>query len=799
MGDGQVVIDVTADDAGFKRVVSGLGSAAQAGLGGIGRTLAGLGVAIGRTALAAAGIAAVFAGAALKKGWDRLTTIQNATKSLTLLLGSATKAAALMGQVLGVVQGTPFSLSQFADAAQNLVAFNVPLQKIPGILTAIADAAAATGGKAETVNQLNTVFGQMAARGKVQLEDVWSLSEAGVPALQILANAYGVTTDEMAKMISDPKSGGIAAAHAIDVLTKGIENGSKGANGATRAFAGLAKTLGEGLSGSLDNAGIAMARMGAGIIAPFEKQIVSFLKNTANAFDAMGAVMNGDPLGEAKLTTSLNNMGALFAEVGTKMLPPLIMGITAMLTTIASALPAVLSALAPSLISGVVAIIVALATAIPPLLPILATALLNGIMSLAEKLPAAIPSFIDAFAKIITRTATMLPALVGVLIVGFIALLKAVIAVMPVVIPALVQGFVGVLVALANAMPTLAPMLMTAFVAILNALTSVLPVVIPLLVQAFTLMIDALNAQMPTIMPPLVAAFVQLIVALTPPLVEALIKMLPYLVQASAFVFLGLAMVIAQVYGPKLQAAAVTLLGGLIIGFNNKVGAVIGWLSGLPGRMVAAVGSLASRLVSQASAFIGGLVTGFNNKLGAVLSWLGQLPGRMARAIGSLGGTLVAAGRALMDGLLAGIRAAWEAVAGYLSGLAAKIKRLKGPIEKDRVLLVDEGRAIMAGLQRGLVEGWSPVEKLLNGYTGMFENSFGPRFAAAMAVAPGGVLPPAYRFGASGGYAAAGALGSSTAASNGPPTVNQYISSPVVSYPDMVRAARDGARAAVRR
>ncbi|QIS20589.1 tape measure protein [Nocardia terpenica] len=153
-----------------------------------------------KSAVTAGGIgAAVFGGAALKSGLSRLTTIQNATTSLTTIMGDAAQAGRLMEDIKKTVNGTPFNLDQFADVGKNLVAMNVPAAKVPGYLSAIGEAAAASGKGAEGVGQLADAVGKMAATGKVSLDQAWSAAQAGVPALQILANGFGVTTEQTAQ------------------------------------------------------------------------------------------------------------------------------------------------------------------------------------------------------------------------------------------------------------------------------------------------------------------------------------------------------------------------------------------------------------------------------------------------------------------------------------------------------------------------------------------------------------------------------------------------------------------------
>lgn len=275
----------------LSREMSGIGRGASASFtSGFGNGIRNVGLAaltaMKRAALVASAAFAVVGGVVLKAGWDRLTTLDNATKALTITLGSAADAGKLMDQVLAIIEGTPFTLPQFADAAQNLIAFNVPAEKVAPILTAIGDAAAGAGGGIEKVSQLTDTFGKIAAKGRIQMDDVWNASKAGVPVLQILGNAYGKNTDEMQKFIT---KGAVPADKAMDILTTGIENGSTGVNGATKAFGGLSKALGEGLSGSWIDAASAFGRIGATILKAFEPQIIAGLQGFTKWADGIDA------------------------------------------------------------------------------------------------------------------------------------------------------------------------------------------------------------------------------------------------------------------------------------------------------------------------------------------------------------------------------------------------------------------------------------------------------------------------------------------------------------------------------
>jgi hypothetical protein len=95
--------------------------------------------------------------------------------------------------------------------------------------------------------------------------------------------------------------------------------------------------------------------------------------------------------------------------------------------------------------------------------------------------------------------------------------------------------------------------------------------------------------------------------------------------------------------------------------------------------------------------------------LNSVVSFFSGLPGRIVGALGNLAGALVGAGRSLIDGLLAGIKAGVQAVLSFASGIASQIAAVKGPRAYDLRVLIPAGQALMDGLLTGIQKGTKPV------------------------------------------------------------------------------------------
>lgn len=84
--------------------------------------------------------------------------------------------------------------------------------------------------------------------------------------------------------------------------------------------------------------------------------------------------------------------------------------------------------------------------------------------------------------------------------------------------------------------------------------------------------------------------------------------------------------------------------------------------------------------------------------------------GRQIR--GAFNFSLWSQGSAILSSLRAGMATALPGVLGFAAGIAARIAAVKGPLRKDRRLLVPQGRAIMDGLATGMAAGLPSVLRL---------------------------------------------------------------------------------------
>lgn len=169
---------------------------------------------------------------------------ETAEMGFETLLGGAEQAKAMMAQLADFAATTPFELSGLQDAAKRMLAYGFSADEILPTLTAVGDATAALGSGTAGIESVTRAIGQMRAKGKVQSEEMLQLTEQGIPAWEMLAEAMGTDVAGAMEQVTD---GAVTAQQGIDALVNGME----------RRFGGLmdkqSRTV-EGLMSNLSDA-----------------------------------------------------------------------------------------------------------------------------------------------------------------------------------------------------------------------------------------------------------------------------------------------------------------------------------------------------------------------------------------------------------------------------------------------------------------------------------------------------------------------------------------------------------------
>lgn len=265
--------------------------------------------AVGRFAAQAVVAFGIAGGAAAAFGVKAAAANEGAMISFEVLLGSADKAARFLKDLQAFAASTPFELPELRTAASRLLAVGVETRRIIPLLTRLGDATAGMGTGAFGIERAVYALQQMSQAGKVSLEDINQLTDAGIPALDALATRLGTT---VAKLRDDISAGKIKP----EALFQAIE---QGAGKSFQRLDGMMKRQSASLSGMWstfkDNAGQSLAKFVEPAM-PALKKLLDWAATTTpkilGAVQRMGsdisAVFQGSDVPQ-KLMDSLTKLG----------------------------------------------------------------------------------------------------------------------------------------------------------------------------------------------------------------------------------------------------------------------------------------------------------------------------------------------------------------------------------------------------------------------------------------------------------------------------------------------------------
>lgn len=168
---------------------------------------------------------------------------------------------------------------------------------------------------------------------------------------------------------------------------------------------------------------------------------------------------------------------------------------------------------------------------------------------------------------------------------------------------------------------------------------------------------------------------------------------------------------------------------------SEKLSALVDFVTGIPGRIISAIGALGGLLAAAAVQHFTHLVNGAKNTVGNLLSFIRSIPGRILSAIGNLGSLLLNVGRQVIDGFVQGIKNSFNAVKNTLGDLTSKLTSWKGPADRDATLLTGAGQLVIEGFINGLESRYARVRASLQGLTGMVADTSMPDIGVPGAVA----------------------------------------------------------------
>lgn len=441
--DGSLKFDTEINESGFNSGISKLGGIAKKGAG---------------VAVAAVGAVTAALGAGVVAGVKYNASIESYQTSFEVMTGSAEKAAEVIDKLKKVGAETPFELPDLADTTQLLMNYGFSADEAMDSMMMLGDI---SQGSAEKMSRIATAYGQMSSAGKVSLEDVKQMIEAGFNPLQEISESTG---ESMASLYGRISKGTISVDEITASMQRATSEGGKyfqSMEKQSQTFSGLISTLKDNAQQLLGEVvkpisdGLTESLLPAAISA-IEQLTQGFEENgVAGMIQAAGNIVNG-------LFTGIMENAPMLISTGMELLNQFLLGVAtgipALLTKgfemVTQLVIGILQNL-PQLITQGVAVITnfvnGLLSSLPSVLQSGVQMILRLVDGIINNLPAIVSAAAQAIARFVASIASNLPQILstGIKIIGELAsgLIRAIpnlIGKIPQIISAIKNAFLSV-------------------------------------------------------------------------------------------------------------------------------------------------------------------------------------------------------------------------------------------------------------------------------------------------------------------------------------------------------------------
>ncbi|WP_420368584.1 phage tail protein [Curtobacterium sp. L1-20] len=694
------------------------------------------------TATVAAGAAVI--GASLVKGFARLTAIDTATAKLRGLGNSAGDVSKIMDNALASVKGTAFGLDAAGTVAAAAVAAGIkPGSQLTGVLKTIADTATIAGA---SMQDTGAIFNSVAARGKLQGDDLMQLQSRGVPVLAFLAKHYGIT-----------------AQAASDMVSKGQVDFANFSAAMQENLGGAALKSGDTFTGAFANIGASLGRIGAGILggvfpklapafqaltkalAPVEAKataigtaignvvgpaidkVVGLLQNGTNAFEGLGKVIA--PLSAAFGALGAGGFGTLLGGLG-----PAFAGISGPLTALGGPIGVITAAFAglvatsPELqaaFGGLIQTLLPTLTAIGTSLAAAFSQIGPSIMGLLGEVGNTLANLVGAVGPVLNQLLGVFGSIIPVLTPVIAMLAGTLTGALASLLPPVLQviGVIGQLIA------QLAPVLLPAFAQLIGIIAPLVSMIISTLAPVFAQLISAIAPLITQI----ASLLIPIIQALLPVITTVFTAIVP-IVQAALQIVQGVIQVVTGIISgnwSQVWSGIKNIFQGVWNAIKAIVMAAINIVKSVITAGINVVKSLWSAAWNSIRAVIttvwNGVVSGVTSGIAKVIGVVKTIQSKIQGALAGAGSWLLSVGRNIIDGLVNGIRNAAGAVTSIMKNIAqgaiSTVKNFLGIHSPSRVM-AQLGGYVAQGLANGIKSGSSGVASASRSMTNAVLSAF---------------------------------------------------------------------------
>lgn len=646
MADYTLSAKITGDATGFDRAIKDAEKSAgnfQKTIGDMGKKLSSVGQSLQSAGKKITMATTAFAGIAAI-GVKYNATMETYATSFEVMTGSAEKAADVVDELKDIAASTPFEMPELAETTQLLMNYGFTADDALEKMTMLGDI---SQGSADKMNRIATAYGQMSSAGKVSLEDVKQMIEAGFNPLQEISESTGESMESLYDRIS-------AGTISVDEITASMQRSTseggryfQSMEKQSLTFSGQMSTLKDNVQGLLGNVTSGIFEKLAQDVLPKINEVLTTV-NTAfeeggfqgvlDAIGEMSPALDGVITKIQSFSTFLQNLGispAAFAGIVAAIGPAitvvgtLVRGIGGISTAISGISTAVSGlggikgiftaltgpvGLTVTAIMGLVAafsylmatndgfresVMTTISTIMSSLQPILQT-LMGWLMEIGGIIFDTIGSVLQQFAPVLAQIITfigelvaMLAPLINQLISSLAPVITQIVQVVSNIIQSLMPPLISIIQAIMSAVQALMPPIQKIITVVVNVISKVMEVISPII--SF---VGEVIGKIVEIISPIIEVVVGII--------SKIVEFISPLIDVFATIFGAIFDVVGAVFG-----AIWDVISGVFSGIESAWNGLTGFVGGV----VDGIGSAFNALVDGVKSVINGVIWAINGAI----------------------------------------------------------------------------------------------------------------------------------------------------------------------------------------
>ena len=202
-------------------------------------------------------------------------TIEQLETSFEVMTGSADKAAEIVEKLQKIGAETPFEFTDLANTTNMLMQFGFTADDAIESMQMLGDI---SQGSAQKMDSIARAYGKMSSAGKVSLEDINMMIDAGFNPLQEISESTGESMQSLYERISD-------GALSVDEITAAMQRSTSEGGKYFQSMEKQSQTFNGQMSTLSDNAQSLLGNVTEGFFHPLTENVLPEINNAISAIN----------------------------------------------------------------------------------------------------------------------------------------------------------------------------------------------------------------------------------------------------------------------------------------------------------------------------------------------------------------------------------------------------------------------------------------------------------------------------------------------------------------------------------